>query len=70
MKPRLKAPGTKCWKVKYDNLLSNFAFTFNLRRYVMAALSAPGAMHLLAGLSTDQIEALLKSGVRPLNPKP
>jgi hypothetical protein len=36
----------------------------------MAALSAPGAMHLLAGLSTDQIEALLKSGVRPLNPKP
>jgi hypothetical protein len=33
VKPMLKPPGTKRWKVKYDKLLSNFAFKFNLRRY-------------------------------------
>ena len=33
MKSKLKAPGTKLLKLKYDNLLSNFAFNFNLRRY-------------------------------------
>jgi hypothetical protein len=25
-------------KLKYDEMLSNFAFNFNLRRYMMAAL--------------------------------
>jgi len=34
MKSKLKAPGTKRLKQKYDNLLSSFAFTFNLRRYI------------------------------------
>jgi hypothetical protein len=33
MKPVLKAPGTKRLKLKYDCLLSNVAFGFNLRRY-------------------------------------
>jgi len=33
IKLSLKAPGTKCVKLKYDGLLSSFAFTFNLRRY-------------------------------------
>jgi len=33
MKPMLKAPGTKRLKLKYDILLSSFAFNFNLRRY-------------------------------------
>jgi hypothetical protein len=32
MKLRLKAPGTERLKLKYDDPLSNFAFTFNLRR--------------------------------------
>ena len=32
-KSTLKAPGTKRLKLKYDKLLSNFAFNFNLRRY-------------------------------------
>jgi hypothetical protein len=30
--PKLKAPGTKRLKLKYDRLLSSFAFNFNLRR--------------------------------------
>ena len=33
MKSILKAPGTKRLKLTYDNLLSNVAFNFNLRRY-------------------------------------
>ncbi len=33
IKPTLKAPGTKRLKLKYDKLLSSFAFDFNLRRY-------------------------------------
>ena len=32
MRSKLKAPGTERLKLKYDNLLSNFAFKFNLRR--------------------------------------
>ena len=36
IKPTLKAPGTKRLKLKYDELLSSFAFKFNLRRYTLA----------------------------------
>jgi len=32
MKPTLKAPGTRRLKVKHDEPLSTFAFSFNLRR--------------------------------------
>ena len=32
-KPTLKAPGSKHLKVEHENLLSSFAFKFNLRRY-------------------------------------
>ena len=32
--PTLKAPGIKLLKLKYDKLLSNFAFNFNWRRHV------------------------------------
>ena len=38
MTPKLKAIGTKRLKLKYDNLLSNCAFSFNLRRYSMDAM--------------------------------
>ena len=34
IKPTLKAPGTKRLKLKYDILLSSFAFDFNLCRYI------------------------------------
>jgi len=37
MKFKLKAPGTKCLKRKYDDLLSSFAFTCSLRRCNMGA---------------------------------
>jgi hypothetical protein len=33
IKPTLKAPGTEHLKLKCDELLSGFAFNFNLRRY-------------------------------------
>ena len=35
IKPTLKAPGTKRLKLKYDKVLSSFAFKFNLRRYIL-----------------------------------
>jgi hypothetical protein len=35
MKLKLKAPGIERFKLKYDNLLSFFAFNFNLRRYTL-----------------------------------
>jgi hypothetical protein len=38
MKPSLKPPGTKRFKVKYAELLSNFAFNFNLCPYNMDLL--------------------------------
>ena len=47
--PTLKAPGTKRFKLKSDELLSNFAFKLELRRYskIFAAADlgdmAPGA---------------------------
>ena len=34
IKPTLKAPGTERLKLKCDEPLSNFAFKFNLRRYL------------------------------------
>ena len=37
MKFMLKAPETKRLKVRHDGLLSNFAFNFNLRRYITGA---------------------------------
>jgi hypothetical protein len=33
MKSKLKVPGTKRLKLRYDHLLSAFAFNSNLRRY-------------------------------------
>jgi hypothetical protein len=49
IKPRLKAPGHTRLKLKCDELLSNFAFNFNLRRY-NEGLATPGvtAVGLLA----------------------
>ena len=40
IKPALKAPGTKCLKLNCDEPLSNVAFKFNLRRYIMDAIIA------------------------------
>jgi len=37
IKPTLKEPGTKPLKLKYNDLLSSFAFEGNLRRYMKEA---------------------------------
>ena len=34
MKPMLKSPGIKRLRLSYDEPPSNFAFKFNLRRYI------------------------------------
>ena len=47
MKPILKAPGTKRFKLKIDILLSTFASKFNIRRYSMVSLSLNGDINLL-----------------------
>ena len=41
IKPTLNAPGTKRLKLKYVELLSSFAFNFNLRRYSMESVAPP-----------------------------
>ena len=46
IKPTLKAPRTKRLKLKYNKLLSSFAFNFNLRRYTKAPQKF-GAMNLM-----------------------
>jgi hypothetical protein len=38
MKPMLEAPDIQRLKLEYDNLLSSFAFTFKLRRYIWVEL--------------------------------
>jgi hypothetical protein len=43
MKTHLKAPGTKRLKLKYDKLLSNVAFRFNLRRYITESVTTVNA---------------------------
>ena len=49
VKPTLKAPGTKRLKLIYAELLSNFGFKFNLRRYTS------GGQVLCSSLSLDRI---------------
>jgi hypothetical protein len=40
IKPKLKPPGTKHLRLKCDEVLSSFAFNFNLRRYTKAVAAA------------------------------
>jgi len=43
IKSTLKPPGTQHLKAKYDKLLSNFAFKFNMRPYTKAAAAKAAA---------------------------
>jgi len=43
IKPALKAPGAKRLELIYDGPLSNFAFDFNLRRYITLQDGGAGA---------------------------
>ena len=40
----MKAPGTKRLQLKYDKLLTIFAFNFNLRRYMKGVLDEFGGV--------------------------
>jgi hypothetical protein len=51
MKPTLKSPETKVLKLQHDNLISGFAFEFNLRRYTMARWGAGDVLASAAMLS-------------------
>jgi len=44
IKPKLKPPRTKRLRLKYDEVPSNFAFKFNLRRYNTGPGQAPGVV--------------------------
>jgi len=41
IQPQSKPPGTKGLKLKFDDLLYNFAFKFNLHRYTKEVVLAP-----------------------------
>jgi ABC-type multidrug transport system ATPase subunit len=58
MKPVLKAPGTRHLKPRYDELLLNVAFKFNLRRYT--SLTAREHLYIYArfrGMPERDIDA-------------
>jgi len=60
IRPKLKAPGTKRLKLKYDKLLSRFAFKFKLRHYTMTM--DPTSAKLLQQVE-DNKEELAKASV-------
>ena len=41
MKLTLKAPGTNCLKLEYDEVVTSFAFKSNLRRYILGGSKQP-----------------------------
>ena len=77
MKPTLKVPGTKRLNLKYDELLSSFAFNFNLRRYIKASGFSSGVTYMkaLKGNLTDlqfprrQSREFMEDKSRPLATK-
>jgi len=46
IEPTLKTPGTERLKLENEQLLSNFAFNFNLRRYIKDDAEAEAGPHL------------------------
>ena len=48
---KFEAPGSKHLKLEYDELLSSFAFIFNLRRHILGSALA-AAMDLLTASVT------------------
>ena len=60
IKPTLKLPGTKrCLNLKYDELLSSFAFNFNLRRYIEYASVLANVLHF----SAEQVLEMTQVGL-------
>ena len=68
MKPVLKAPGSKHLKLNHNNLLTRFAFNFNLRRYTSAAASSPLASYT-ASPDRDRFAASPSTRRPPASPR-
>ena len=71
IKPMLKAPRTNLLKLKYDALVSSFAFNSNLRRYTTERINKLDAQ-LNSGSDSDSADSD-GTGVghgQTLNPKP
>ena len=56
IKPMLKAPRSKRLKLRYDELLSGFAFKFNLRRYTLGVHTGDSITIAPAQTLTDKVE--------------
>jgi hypothetical protein len=72
IKSALKAPGTKRLKLIYDGPLSNFAFNFNLRRYIKDAAEkavAAAEVELAEAFKERNIMNLLFKQKRTMTPK-
>jgi len=62
MKPTLKAPGTKRLKLKYDVPVSNFAFNFNLHRYISVYDSSSSSLNYYGrAVQVDPMKPTLKA---------
>jgi len=63
MKPTLIAPGSKRLKLKYDKLLSNLAFNFNLRRYIKVWFMAPEFAGVARGMYKKAYLLMNEAGI-------
>jgi hypothetical protein len=69
-KPKLKPPGIERLKLLCDQLLSSFAFRFNLRRYTMVGFAQPvevGEQYQVVGRSAaaPRPDSAAGHGARP-----
>ena len=55
MTPKLKAPGSERSKVEHEKLLSDFAFSFTLRRYAKASMGGAPLQPLLPPQQLQQL---------------
>ena len=60
IKPTLKVPGTKHLKPQYEKLLSNCAFSLNLRHYSKGVAQFLAYSILILGVLSTSIAALIE----------
>jgi hypothetical protein len=70
MKPKLTPPGTKRLKLECDELLSNFGFKSDLRRFSMASVIGLDADKTKAGEGGTSQQALEPPRPQTLTPNP
>ena len=63
VKPTLRPPGTKRLKLKCDEVLSNLAFNFNLRHYILVE---NGTFHMAAQHAGYGLNTKAGAYTRPL----